>query len=146
MLAALGQFEVAWDHVVVYQVDERIAPGGDPARNLTSLMAALPGHAHVRPMPVESPDLYVAALEYAAGLPACFDLVHLGVGDDGHTASLVPGDPVLDVVDRDVAITGTYRGHRRMTLTFPVLDRARRALWLVAGASKRRPLALLRGR
>lgn len=144
MLAALGQLEVAWDRVVVHQVDERVAPGGDPARNLTSLMAALPAQARVRPMPVEAQDLDAAAVEYAAGLPTRFDLIHLGVGDDGHTASLVPGDPVLDLADQDVAITGTYRGHRRMTLTFPVLDRARRVLWLATGADKRGPLALLR--
>lgn len=144
MLAALGQLEVAWDHVVIHQVDERVAPGGDRARNLTSLVASLPARARVRPMPVEAEDLARAAGEYAAELPDRFDLIHLGVGDDGHTASLVPGDPVLDVTDRDVAITGPYRGHRRMTLTFPALDRARRVLWLATGADKRGPLALLR--
>jgi 6-phosphogluconolactonase len=144
MLAALGQLQIAWEHVVIHQVDERVAPAGDPARNVTSLLAALPARAHVRPMPVESADLDTAALEYAAGLPARFDVIHLGIGDDGHTASLVPGDAVLDVADRDVAITGTYRGHRRMTLTLPVLDRARRVLWLATGADKRGPLALLR--
>lgn len=144
MLAELGQQQVAWAHVVIHQVDERVAPGGDPARNLTSLRAALPAHARVRPMPVESQDLDAAAREHAAGLPARFDLIHLGVGDDGHTASLVPGDPVLDVDDRDVAITAAYHGHRRMTLTFPALDRARRVLWLATGADKRGPLALLR--
>jgi 6-phosphogluconolactonase len=144
MLVALSQLQVAWEHVVIHQVDERIAPRGDPARNLTSLATALPAAAQVHPMPVESEDLDAAADAYARGLPARFDLIHLGVGDDGHTASLVPGDEVLDVTDRDVAITGPYRGHRRMTLTVPVLGRARRVLWLATGADKRAPLALLR--
>ncbi len=143
MLVALSQLQVAWEHVVIHQVDERIAPRGDPARNLTSLATALPAAAQVHPMPVESEDLDAAADAYARGLPARFDLIHLGVGDDGHTASLVPGDEVLDVTDRDVAITGPYRGHRRMTLTVPVLGRARRVLWLATGADKRAPLALL---
>jgi 6-phosphogluconolactonase/glucosamine-6-phosphate isomerase/deaminase len=85
-----------------------------------------------------------AAASYAAGLPAAFDLIHLGLGDDGHTASLVPGDPVLEVSDRDVAVTGgVYRGRRRVTLTFPALDRARRVLWIVGGAEKARPFAQL---
>jgi 6-phosphogluconolactonase len=144
MLAALGRLQVDWDRIVIHQVDERVAPRGDSARNLTSLLDVLPPHARVRPMPVESADLDAAAHEYAVGLPARFDLVHLGLGDDGHTASLVPGDPVLEVDDRDVAITGTYRGHRRMTLTFPALDRARRVLWLATGVEKRGPLTLLR--
>ena len=95
-------------------------------------------------MPVGDADLDAAAARYAATLPRTFDLVHLGLGDDGHTASLVPGDPVLDVADRDVAVTQPYAGHRRMTLTYPVLDRADEVLWLVAGAAKTEPLARLR--
>jgi 6-phosphogluconolactonase len=77
-------------------------------------------------------------------VPAVLDLVHLGLGPDGHTASLVPGDPVLAVTDRAVALAGPYQGHRRMTLTFPVLDRARRILWLATGAEKKPMLARLR--
>jgi 6-phosphogluconolactonase len=138
--------KLPWEKVTIYQVDERIAPDGDPDRNLTQLQQALPpgGSADVRPMPVTFPDLEAAAADYAASLPDAFDLVHLGLGPDGHTASLVPGDPVLEVTDRDVALTGEYQGRRRMTLTYPALNRARRILWLVTGADKAEALARLR--
>jgi 6-phosphogluconolactonase len=144
MFAALGQFDLPWQAISIYQVDERIAPAGDDDRNLTHLMAGLPEPARrrVNPMPVEAVDVTAAAAEYAAALPA-LDLVHLGVGDDGHTASLVPGDPVLEVTDRTVAVTGDYRGRRRMTLTYPALDAAGEILWIVAGEDKRDPVAKL---
>jgi 6-phosphogluconolactonase len=137
---------VAWKGVTIYQVDERIAPDGDPDRNLTHLTASLPPGlgADVRPMPVDGQDLEGAATIYARSLPECFDLVHLGLGPDGHTASLVPGDPVLDIDDRDVALTGAYQGRRRMTLTYPALNRARRVLWLITGADKVEALRRLR--
>ena len=132
--------------VSIFQVDERVAPEGDPDRNLTQIQAALPGGAleRVRPMPVLDPDLDDAAARYASQLPERLDLVHLGLGPDGHTASLVPSDAVLDVGDRLVAITsGEYQGRRRMTLTYPALDAARRILWLVTGEDKRDALSLL---
>jgi 6-phosphogluconolactonase len=146
MLRALSHQTLPWDAVHVVQVDERVAPPGDADRNLEHLRESLadapvpPEQIHA--MPVESDDLTQAAGRYAevlheiAGLPAVLDLVHLGLGPDGHTASLVPGDPVLQVNDRDVALTGVYQGHRRMTLTYPVLNRARSILWLVTGAEK----------
>jgi 6-phosphogluconolactonase len=154
MLRALASEDVPWKGVHVVQVDERVAPAGDPDRNLTHLRESLLSHAPLPPeqihaMPVESADLDSAAAEYArtleaiAGAPPVLDLAHLGLGPDGHTASLVPGDPVLAVTDRDVAVTGVYMGRLRMTLTYPVLDRARRILWLVTGAEKRPMLALL---
>jgi 6-phosphogluconolactonase len=155
MLRALADEDVPWRGVHLFQVDERAAPAGDPARNWTHVRECLLDHvqippAQLHPMPVEEPDLAAAAARYAAtlaavaGTPAVLDCVHLGLGDDGHTASLVPGDPVLAVADADVAVTGPYQGHRRMTLTFPALDRARRILWLVVGAEKAAVLARLR--
>lgn len=145
MFAHLAHDDVPWEGVTIYQVDERVAPADDPDRNLAHLRHALGGApARVRPMPVEAPDLDAGAAAYAAELPEHFDLVHLGLGPDGHTASLVPGDGVLDVADRLVAPTvGEYQGRRRMTLTYPALSRARQLLWLVTGAEKRGPLGML---
>jgi 6-phosphogluconolactonase len=136
MLERLGELD--WERTGIWQVDERVAPDGHHDRNVTGLLAALPSEARqrVRPMPVTEPDLEAAAERYAAGLPPAFDLIHLGLGDDGHTASLVPGDPVLETHDRDVAVTGEYRGRRRMTLTYRALERASLVVWLVTGAAK----------
>ena len=155
MLRALAGEEVPWRAVHVVQVDERIAPRGDPDRNLTHLHECLPANAPLPPaqihaMPVEAADLQAAAASYArllcriAGSPPALDLVHLGLGADGHTASLVPGDPVCQVADKDVALTGVYLGRRRMTLTYPILNRSRRILWVVTGAEKAGMLARLR--
>jgi 6-phosphogluconolactonase len=145
MYRRLAEFEIEWKRVEVFQVDERVAPDGDPDRNLTHLLESLPEAARdrVRAMPVTDEDLEGAAARYAQHLPDSLDLVHLGLGPDGHTASLVPGDPVLEVDDRRVATTGVYQGHPRMTLTYPELERARRIFWLITGESKRDPLGWL---
>lgn len=147
LLAALADADVPWGAVDVLQVDERVAPEGDLERNLTMLrqrlldLVPLPvGRLHA--MPVDAADLDLAAAGYAdllydlAGRPPRLDLVHLGIGTDGHTASLVPGSPLLGTTDRHVAITDRYRGRRRMTLTLPVLSQARQVLWYVTGAGK----------
>ncbi len=143
MFDHLAGMDLPWSSVEVYQVDERIAPDGDPDRNLTHWEARF-GHLPVvtRPMPVTDDDVEAAADRYAASLPERFDVVHLGIGPDGHTASLVPGDPVLEVADRAVAITGgLYQGRHRMTLTYPALQRTEQLLWLIAGEDKRDALA-----
>jgi 6-phosphogluconolactonase len=147
MLAILGELaEMPWSQTELFQVDERIAAPGSEDRNLTHMVLGLSmdHQAALRPMPVTQRDLDAAAREYEASLPERLDLVHLGLGPDGHTASLVPGDPVLEARDRRVALTGgEYQGHRRMTLTYPAIDDARQVLWLVTGAEKREALAKL---
>jgi 6-phosphogluconolactonase len=155
MLRELANEQIAWDKVHVFQIDERIAPLGHPDRNLTHLRESLLEHAPLKPeqihaMPVEAADLEAAAAQYSltlqefAGDPPVLDLAHLGMGPDGHTASLVPGDPVLDVRDRDIALTGVYQGRRRMTMTYPILNRSRMILWLITGAEKAPMLQRLR--
>ncbi len=152
MFAALADEDVPWHELGVWQVDERIAPREHEDRGLTRLIASLPAEVRIHEMPVDGLDegddeeLAARAATYGAGLPARFDLIHLGLGDDGHTASLVPGDPVTDVRDRDIAITGPYQGRRRMTMTFAVLDEARSILWLATGGSKAASLRKLRAR
>ena len=155
MLRDLASEDVPWEKVQVFQIDERVAPAGDPDRNLTHIRETLVNHAPLEPeqvhaMPVELPDLEAAAAQYAqtlrqycSALPV-LDLAHLGLGPDGHTASLVPGDSVLNVEDRDVAITGVYQERRRMTLTYPMINRSRKILWLVTGADKVDALKKLR--
>jgi 6-phosphogluconolactonase len=155
MLRAMAGEEVPWKDVHVVQVDERVAPPGDPDRNLTHLCESLLEHAPLRPeqiyaMPVEEKNLAAASRRYAmtlqeiAGSPPVLDLVHLGLGADGHTASLVRGHAVLNVTDADVALTGVYQGRRRMTLTYPIINRCRQVLWLVTGSEKASMLVRLR--
>ena len=147
MLRALASEDVPWGNVHVFQVDERVAPEGHPDRNLTHLRESLLEHAPLPPtqiyaMPVEIADLRTAAAQYTAelerivGLPPVLDLVHLGLGPDGHTASLVPDDPVLEISGHDVAVTGIYQGRKRLTLTYDAINRARLILWLVTGSEK----------
>jgi len=147
MIGLLGEMEeMPWERAQIFQVDERVAPPGDEARNLTHLvqMLSIDHQSSLRPMPVTSRDLELAAAEYESHIPERLDLVHLGLGPDGHTASLVPGDSVLEVEDRRVAMTGgRYEGHQRMTLTYPALAAAERILWLVLGEKGREPLAKL---
>ena len=146
-LRALAEEDVPWDRVHLFQVDDRAAPPGDPDRNYFHLKEALIDRipipsANVHPMSVEAENFdeearrYEAILRRIAGTPPVLDLVQLGLGEDGHTASLFAGDPALQAVDSEVAVTGLHMGRRRMTLTFPAIDRARCILWLVTGAGK----------
>ncbi len=154
MLRMLADERLAWENVHVFQVDERVVPADDPNRNVARLRASL-ARAPLRPdrihaMPVDTIDLGQAAMQYAralqecAGSPPVLDLVQLGLGPDGHTASLVPDDPVLDLTEVDVAVTRAYQARRRMTLTYPIIDRSRRIVWLVTGSEKAEVLARLR--
>lgn len=153
MLRELAKLPLPWPDVHLMQVDERVAANGDAERNLTHIEENLLAHVPLPPgqvhaMPVDAADLEVAARNYidtlreVAGSPPVLDLVHLGLGADGHTASLLPGDPCLGAT-ADVALSGIYQGRRRMTLTYPAIDRARRILWLVTGAEKTAMLARL---
>jgi 6-phosphogluconolactonase len=139
MFSQLEEYELDWTKTEIFQVDERVAPAGSEERNLTHLVESLSigAQGSVRPMPVTDDDLEAAADRYAASLPEALDLAHLGIGPDGHTASLVPGDPVLEVTDKRVAVTaGEYQGVRRMTLTYPEIERVRSLLWVVTGEEK----------
>jgi len=147
MLRVLADMEVPWDRVCFLQVDERACDIDDDDRNYKHLQSSLPAGSRIEPMPVEDGEpgagAYADRLAEVAGTPPRIDVVHLGLGPDGHTASLVPGDPVLDVIDRPVAWTRAYQGNRRMTLTYPVLNDARFVFWLVTGASKHAALERL---
>jgi len=147
MLAILADMDLDWSATHLFQVDERRAADGDSARNLTHARSHFTdriglAETHIHAMPVPADDFEAGAQEYAArlrhigGQPAVLDLVHLGMGADGHTASLLPGDELLDVAQADVGVTRIYQGHRRMSLTFPAINRSRSIMWLVNGADK----------
>jgi 6-phosphogluconolactonase len=147
MLRALTDEDVPWERMHIVQVDERLAPEGHPDRNMTHLRESLIGHAPILPerihaMQMEEKDPEAAAASYSrtireiAGSSGIIDLIHLGLGPDGHTASLIPGDPVLDITDQDVALTVIYHGRQRLTLTYPIINRARKILWLITGSEK----------
>jgi 6-phosphogluconolactonase len=148
MLEALAGHDLRWNATHILQVDERVAPDGHPDRNWGMITERLLRGADIpdallHPMPVTDADVDEAAgryeklLQTVAGVPPVADVVHLGIGEDGHTASLVPGDPVLGVRDRWVAMTGhEYEGRRRMTLTYPAINAARLLVWQVTGAAK----------
>ena len=142
MFRRLSDIDLPWDKVHLFQIDERVAPDGDPDRNAnaiqTNLLDRTPAVGHL--MPVTADDLDAAAAEYDQLLQelcgGVLDVIHLGLGDDGHTASLLPNDPVLDVTDADITMTGEYRGRRRMTFTYPSINRSRAIVWEVTGADK----------
>ena len=144
-LDLLASIDLPWQRVEIYQVDERVVPADHPARKLAQLKRVLTSRipTHLHPMPVEADDLEAAAADYAASLSVQLDIVQLGLGVDGHVASLLSGDPAATVSDRDVAITSPYQGHRRMTLTLNPINRAGSIVWIVSGAAKRDAVAQL---
>ncbi|MGH8243759.1 MAG: 6-phosphogluconolactonase, partial [Steroidobacteraceae bacterium] len=147
MFERLAAHDLPWNGIHVLQVDERIVPLDHEARNwrrfLTNRLACRVPDANRHAMPVEIEDFELAATQYAntltgrAGDPPELDVVHLGIGEDGHTASLFAGDPLLEEQRRWVGVSGRYQGHPRLSLTLPALDRARSIVWLAVGFRRR---------
>ena len=151
MLQALAASALDWKRIDFFQVDERVAPADHTDRNATHAAAALGAAMRKAPrsfhwMPVEGDDLDAAASDYAtqlraaSGSPPVLGTVHLGLGVDGHTASIFPGSPLFDSA-ADVAVAPAHLGRVRMTLTLPTLNRARRIVWVVTGRDKVEALA-----
>lgn len=147
MIKKLATEDLPWDRINLFQVDERVAPDGHPDRNLTQLFNSIQDtklmtQINIFPMHVVAEDIQQACEEYSETIQRVtkngkFDLVHLGIGTDGHTASLIPGDGVLNVQDKDVAMTDhPYQGRQRMTLTYPIINRSEKILWVVTGEEK----------
>jgi 6-phosphogluconolactonase len=148
MLRRLAELPLPWARIDVFQVDERIAPDGHEDRNAThqrrALAPCVEAHGerfHWMPVteaaPSDGAGEYAALLAACAGSPPALDVVQLGLGEDGHTASLFGPTGAAEQVTGDVAVSGVHGGRRRMTLTLPVLNRAAFVLWLVTGESKR---------
>ncbi|MDX2379416.1 MAG: 6-phosphogluconolactonase [Acidimicrobiia bacterium] len=131
LFGGLSATGLDFERVEVWQVDERVVPDGDPDRNLGQLLMY---QWTIHAMPVTAANLDVAAADYATTLPERFDIVHLGVGSDGHTASWPPGRDLPN--NSDVIAVADFRGHDRLTLTPAVVARARHRLVLVNGADK----------
>lgn len=143
----LARHQLPWEKVEIYFGDERAVPPGDPESNYrmareTLLEAAPLPPSHVHRMPAERPDRDAAAAEYAAQLPKELDLIILGIGEDGHTASLFPGFSVLGETRRKVvAVTGPKAPHQRLTITPPVIASAFTVMVLASGAGKAKAVA-----
>ena len=153
LLASRFRETISWAHVHMFWGDERYVPAGDAHSNFRMAKEALLDHvpcpaANIHPMPTHLSDPQAAARDYEAtlksyfaGQPPVFDLLLLGLGPEGHTASLFPGSPALEEATRWVlAVTAPADPPVRLTLTFPVLNRAANVYFLVTGSNKARAL------
>ncbi len=153
LLTRLAGHALDWKAVRLFQVDERIVAADDAARNWkhflrTALATRIPSTNH-HPMPVEIADAKQAASQYAqllirhCGRPPALDVVHLGIGADGHTASLFAGDALLQERQRLVGVSAIYDGHARLSMTLPVLNHAGCIVWYVTGTERKHSVSRL---
>ncbi len=154
LYAALALADLPWDRIQIFWGDERYVPASNPDSNYGMTrrvwldLVPIPA-ANVHPMPTDLSQPQLAAAEYDRQITAhfglesgsipVFDIVLLGMGDDGHTASLFPHTTALSVVDRLVTV-GDKDGQPRLTFTFPLINQARSTIFLVSGASKQTAL------